>query len=99
MLAVLAISLQLSAARTSAAAGPAPGTADPGAALADLKKRFNGAFRCNGHFANGRSITSSESFAPLLQGQWLAQEHVDDAPFSYAAQRCGDGTRTPASSR
>lgn len=50
-----------------------------------LARLFAGEWRCSGHFANGKAIASSESFAPILKGAWLAQEHRDDPPFGYAA--------------
>jgi hypothetical protein len=65
------------------AAQPAPGAGDQ---LATLASVFVGTWSCQGHFANGRAISSSESFAPILDGHWLMQEHSDAAPFNYRAQ-------------
>jgi hypothetical protein len=65
-------------------AAPAPvATPDPG--ISELASVFHGAFDCSGHFANGKLIHSSESFAPALDGHWLIEEHSDAAPFNYRA--------------
>jgi hypothetical protein len=54
--------------------------------LAQLTALFDGRFLCNGHFSNGKSISSSESFSSVLGGLWLAEEHIDDPPFGYLAR-------------
>jgi hypothetical protein len=53
--------------------------------LSGLAAILNGSWRCSGHFANGKKITSTEWFASLFSGRWLTQEHVDDLPFTYQA--------------
>jgi hypothetical protein len=58
---------------------------EPESPTATLAELFAGAWNCSGHFENGKVITSSESFSPILGGQWLAEEHVDNPPFRYAA--------------
>ena len=58
---------------------------EPESRTAGLAKLFAGAWHCSGRFANDRVITSSESFSPILRGQWLAEEHGDNPPFRYAA--------------
>jgi hypothetical protein len=60
-----------------------PSTAD--AQLRTLSRILVGRWSCQGHFADGRSISSTESFEPLPEGRWMLQEHSDDAPFDYRA--------------
>jgi hypothetical protein len=62
------------------------GVAAPETPLSELTRMLSGNWRCSGHFANGKPITSVESFAPLLGGLWLAEEHTDDPPFPYQAR-------------
>jgi hypothetical protein len=62
------------------------GAAAPQTPLSDLTRMLSGNWRCSGHFANGKLITSAESFAPLFAGRWLVEEHVDDPPFPYRAR-------------
>jgi hypothetical protein len=68
-------------------AGAAAARANPPAPpLADLTRLLQGQWRCQGRFADGRTIQSSETFAPLLDGAWLLEQHEDAAPFTYRAQ-------------
>jgi hypothetical protein len=53
--------------------------------LNGLISHLSGSWKCSGHFANGKAISSSEVFAPVLGGRWLAEDHTDDPPFSYLA--------------
>jgi hypothetical protein len=62
------------------------GAAAPETPLSELTRMLSGNWRCSGHFANGKPITSAESFAPLFGGRWLAEEHTDDPPFPYRAR-------------
>jgi len=57
----------------------------PAAQLAQLTQRFSGHWTCDGHFSNGKVISSVEAFAPILGGRFLAQEHSDNPPFAYSA--------------
>ena len=63
----------------------ATAASEPESPTARLAKLFAGAWHCSGRFANGKVITSSESFSPILGGLWLAEEHADNPPFRYAA--------------
>jgi hypothetical protein len=57
----------------------------PSAQLLQLTQQFSGHWACGGHFSNGKLISSAESFAPILGARFLAQEHSDNAPFTYNA--------------
>ena len=62
----------------------APTHADTAPALAPLAW-FVGHWRCGGKFANGKPITSRETFTVELGGQWLRMRHADDPPNRYLA--------------
>lgn len=62
----------------------APVHAETAPALAPLAW-FVGHWRCEGRFANGRPIRSSETFTAELGGQWLHMRHADDPPNRYLA--------------
>ena len=69
-------------------AGHPPAAATPAAdadRLNDLAQLLVGQWKCRGQFANGKAITSSESFAPLFGGRWLLERHQDEPPFNYEA--------------
>ena len=72
------------AAASGLLAAPAPVQADATPALAPLAG-FAGHWRCAGRFANGKPITSRETFGIELGGQWLHMRHVDDPPNRYLA--------------
>jgi len=65
-------------------ASTAPAYADTTPALAPLAW-FVGHWRCEGRFANGKSIRSSELFTVELGGRWLHMRHADDPPNRYLA--------------
>ena len=46
---------------------------------------FAGHWRCEGRFANGKPIRSSETFTAELGGQWLHMRHTDEPPNRYLA--------------
>lgn len=46
---------------------------------------FVGHWHCEGRFANGKPISSRETFGIELGGQWLHMRHVDDPPNRYLA--------------
>jgi hypothetical protein len=80
----LGIWIALTGAATPGWAAP-PAAATPDVGITQLSSVFHGAFNCSGHFANGKPIRSSESFAMALDGHWLVEEHSDAAPFTYRA--------------
>lgn len=64
-------------------AGGAPAARND--ALPELTSYFSGRWQCSGHFANGKPISATESFGPILNGAWLLQVHDDDPPFAFHA--------------
>ena len=78
----LAAGLLLLATATSAQVGVAHAKVTDG--LAPLAG-FVGHWRCAGRFANGKPITSRESFGIELGGLWLHMRHADDPPNRYLA--------------
>ncbi|MBD8881728.1 DUF1579 family protein [Rhodanobacter sp. 7MK24] len=62
----------------------APAQADTAPTLAPLAG-FVGHWHCEGRFANGKPIRSSESFTIELGGQWLHMRHADEPPNRYLA--------------
>jgi hypothetical protein len=46
---------------------------------------YRGHWTCDGHFANGKPISSEETFEPWLDGKWLHELHDDLPPHSYHA--------------
>jgi hypothetical protein len=75
--------LMLSAAACTAYATGAAAATD--AALEAIAGPFAGSWQCSGHFANGKLITSSESFVRALNGHWLIEDHRDNPLFNYSA--------------
>lgn len=67
----------------SLADAAATGTVDP--QFRSIAEYYRGHWDCNGHFANGKHITSEELFAPWLGGAWLHETHDDHPPYSYRA--------------
>lgn len=65
-------------------ASTTPVHADTAPTLAPLAW-FVGHWRCEGHFANGKPVRSSESFTIELDGQWLHMRHTDEPPNRYLA--------------
>lgn len=61
---------------------PAPGADSDFQHLADF---YRGLWSCSGHFANGKPISSDESFETWADGRWLHEIHDDHPPFSYHA--------------
>jgi hypothetical protein len=54
-------------------------------ALTALGARLAGSWKCAGHFANGKAISSAEVFTSLMGGRWIGEDHTDDPPFNYVA--------------
>ncbi len=50
-----------------------------------LAEFYPGHWNCSGHFANGKSISSDETFETWADGRWLHEIHDDHPPFSYHA--------------
>ncbi len=46
---------------------------------------YQGHWSCDGHFANGKAISSEEMFEPWSAGMWLHEAHDDHPPYSYHA--------------
>lgn len=46
---------------------------------------FVGSWSCTGHFANGKPISSRETYTPILDGHWLEMRHTDQPPHRYNA--------------
>lgn len=68
------------------AAAPQAATAPPsGDSNAEVFAFFTGRWSCAGEFASGRKIESEITFAPVLGGKWLEQQHTDRAPNQYQA--------------
>jgi len=67
----------------SVADGPSSGP--PAAQFQSLVDYFRGHWTCDGHFANGKPISSEETFEPWLGGRWLHELHDDHPPHSYHA--------------
>ena len=77
-----------SAPSASAIASPPPlskPSAAPRRLPDDLVAFFAGEWSGAGEFASGRKIAANVSFAPDLDGQWLAYRHIDRAPNKYKA--------------
>lgn len=53
--------------------------------LDQLASYLTGHWQCDGHFANGKSISSVETFKPILDGKWLLEIHQDNPPHRYSA--------------
>jgi len=47
---------------------------------------FVGGWRCEGRFANGKPVSSRETFVVELDGRWLHMRHTDDPPNRYRAE-------------
>ena len=75
--------LGLLTAHTTFAASNPPGTTEP--QFRALVDSYQGRWKCDGHFANGKAISSEETFEPWAGGQWLHETHDDRPPFSYHA--------------
>jgi hypothetical protein len=68
--------------------GTALGQSSPSAQnkeFAELITFFSGTWDCNGHFSSGAGISSTETFNPLMNGEWLQQVHDDHPPHGYHA--------------
>jgi hypothetical protein len=63
--------------------GPSTGPVD--AKFRSLVNYFQGHWACDGHFANGKTISSEEMFESWSGGTWLHEVHDDHPPFSYHA--------------
>lgn len=46
---------------------------------------FSGKWHCDGKFSNGKEISASVSFEPILNGNFLLFKHDDEPPFGYHA--------------
>ena len=66
------------------AAEAATGQVDP--QFRSIVDYYHGRWDCNGHFANGKPLSSDEQFESLLGGTWLRESHHDHPPYSYHAQ-------------
>jgi hypothetical protein len=75
----------LALAAGAAGAADAPVSDAGGVALRALAGYYQGHWQCEGHFANGKAISSDERFEPWLDGTWLHEVHDDHPPFSYHA--------------
>lgn len=53
--------------------------------LDTLANYLRGHWQCSGHFANGKPISSIETFEPILDGKWLLETHHDLPPNKYDA--------------
>jgi hypothetical protein len=67
------------------AAGGEPAADAAGAAFRALGAYYQGHWDCQGHFANGKPISSEEHFEPWLDGAWLHEIHDDHPPYPYHA--------------
>lgn len=66
------------------------GFAGPSTVPVDVQFRslvdyYQGRWACDGHFANGKAISSEEMFESWSGGTWLHEVHDDHPPFSYHA--------------
>ena len=80
----LAPSLAFAVLAAASGALATPAQADTAPALAPLAG-FVGHWRCAGRFANGKPITSRETFGIELGGLWLHMHHADDPPNRHLA--------------
>jgi hypothetical protein len=69
----------------TAATDATPVAAPPGAGELAPLAWFAGNWQCAGHFADGRTIRSRESFDWALDGRWLRMRHDDEVPGRYHA--------------
>jgi|HubBroStandDraft_6_1064221.scaffolds.fasta_scaffold268616_2 hypothetical protein len=69
----------------AAAGGEAPAADAASGSFRALVTYYQGHWQCEGHFANGKAITSEERFEPWLEGAWLHEIHDDRPPFTYHA--------------
>jgi hypothetical protein len=58
---------------------------EPDPQFRSLVEYYQGHWACEGHFANGKAISSEETFEPWLGGSWLHESHDDHPPYSYHA--------------
>lgn len=80
--------------QAASASTPSPRSFAPGAvsnSTGNMSDRlaplawFLGQWHCQGKFPNGKSIHSTETFSPMLDGHWLRMQHHDVPPHAYDA--------------
>ena len=63
----------------------APSTGPVDAQFQSVVDYYQGHWTCDGHFANGKAISSEETFESWSGSPWLHETHDDHPPYSYHA--------------